>query len=58
MTEPATPAQPTPEAPAATTEESSEEDDDSLLDSLIESITEIPHWLFRPIFGRGDDGDK
>jgi len=57
MTEgtPATPAEPTPEAPAATESESStDDDDDSLLDSLIESITEIPHWLFRPIFGRKD----
>lgn len=47
-----TPAEPTPEAPAATESESSEDDDDeSFLDSLIESVTEIPHWLFRPIFG-------
>ena len=32
-----------------------ESDEDSFLDSLIESVSEIPHWLFRPIFGRKDD---
>jgi hypothetical protein len=42
--------EPEPEPPAV----EPEQDDESFLDSLIESITEIPHWLFRPVFGRKD----
>ena len=43
-----------PDPPVDPPETEPEDDEESFLDSLIESITEIPHWLFRPVFGRKD----
>ena len=56
MTEQKPPAE-TPETPESDDDVVSveESDEDSFLDSLIESVSEIPHWLFRPIFGRDKD---
>jgi hypothetical protein len=43
---------PTPTPQVAAADPDADDDDDSMLDDMIESVEEVVHWLFRPIFGR------
>jgi hypothetical protein len=45
-------ATPTPTPQVEQAADPDADDDDSVLDDMIESVEEVVHWLFRPIFGR------
>ena len=38
-------------APQVAEQADDDDDDDSVFDDMIESVEEVVHWLFRPVFG-------